>query len=1012
MKRIILLLTILSALISNKAEAQPYYDFPHPPSPGTYSVGSVNVAFNYNNNGGQVYIDNSCPGVLGYNSTNGGYFTFGFNVPIAGVRIRGIRQTFNSNTNIDIKINGASYTLNSSNLSSFSACGFTTQGATSNGALVGGNGMITIIQQGITSLQVQNNDNDYWIFVVEILPLVTTANTPCTGSALNLTSDFAGLASGISYNWTGPDGFASTLKNPSISNVAAANAGIYTVTASNGTVTAKQTQNVTVNPIPDLNPVNSQTLCNGSLTNAVYFSSNTTPVTYTWTNNNPLIGLAASGSGSIPSFAAFNNSSQPVTAVITVTPKFTGNGTTCEGIPINFNITVNPSPAILSQPVSTRVCANGNAEFSAITSNASAYQWQVNTGSGFNNVQNTAPYSGTSTSVLSITNAAASANGYQYQLIITGTCGSAITSDTATLNLSALSSNAVVDNVSCHGGFDGSIIINPSGGISPYTFSWDGGLTAKEMTGLTPGTYKVTVTDANLCSFTESFIITQPDALTASIAQTDVSCNGGSNGSATVTAAGGTAPYTYLWPHSAETTSSITGLAAGTYQVLISDSLSCTLSASIEIKQPENPVNLNTVIASAITVSGAILSGTASSDAINTDKGECLTEVGFVYASHINPTTTDTKVNVTNILGNFTTTLSALRGNRTYYVRTYAINSNGFINYGNEVRFTTEKYTLSITASSGHTKVYGTADPEFNYTATGFVNGNTNAVITGKLSREAGENVGKYTITLGNINAGADYTIAYTGAEFEITKASQTITWDQTLEFGCDDSNIVTLTATTDSGLPVSYTIATSATGTISGSNLTILNSGNTTITAVQNGDQNHNPAVIAVKPIEISQSGLVVQQWADVLFFDNKSNDFTAWQWYKNGSAVAGAIRQYYNENQPLNGAYYVIAKNKNGNSIKSCLIQATGTAFSKSLKIHPNPIRPLSEFNLECDFSQSELNGSEITIFDITGKLMQTIANAKPQNQIIAPSQSAIYVVVLSLSNGQKKTINLLVK
>jgi len=1314
MKRIILLLTILSALISNKAEAQPYYNFPHPSSPGTYAVGGVNVGFNYNANGGEVYIDESCPSVLGYNSTNGGYFTFGFNVPIAGVRIRGIRQTFNSNTNIDIRINGASYTLNSSNLSSFSACGFTTQGSISNGDLVGGNGMITITQPGITSLQLQNNGGDYWIFVVEILPLVTTANTPCAGNTLNLTSDFSGLTSGISYNWTGPNGFTSNQKNPIISNATAANTGVYTVTAGNGTVTAKQTQNVIINPIPDVNPVNNQTLCNGSLTNVVSFSSNTAPVTYNWTNNTPSIGLAASGTGSIPSFTAVNNSSQPVTAVITVTPKFTGNGTSCEGTPKNFTITVNPSIAILSQPVSTRVCANDNAYFSAIISNASTYQWQVNTGSGFIDVQNTAPYSGASTSTLNIANAAVTVNGYQYRLIASGTCGSSVTSDTAVLNISALSANAVVHNTSCNGGSDGSIIINPSGGISPYTFSWNGGFTAKEITGLSAGTYTVTIKDANLCQttqsftitqptvllaipsqtnvlcnsgstgtatvnitggtgtysyswapyggtaatavgltagnysclikdangcqITENFTITQPSVLTATQSQinatcstdgqaavtvtggttpytyswspsgaataiatglkagnhsvlitdangcsltktyiitttntlvataskidilcngtstgsatvvpsgapgpftyvwspsggntntasnlsagnyavtitaatgcsivknftineptaitltpnsTNVTCNGGANGTASVTATGGTGSYTYLWTpsggsaataagltagnytvtvkdanscsavktititepepllanimavnvtcyngnngsasatpaggtgtysylwsHNGETTSTINGLKAGTYTVTITDANSCSAAAAIEVTQPVNPVNLNTSVVSAITVSGAALSGTVFSDGINTDKGECLTEVGFVYAAHANPCITDTKINITAALGTFTSSLSGLRGNKTYYVKTYAINSNGFINYGNEVSFTTEKYILNITADSGHTKVYGSADPVFNYTALGFANGDTNAIITGLLSRDSGENAGKYNINPGSINAGADYTINFTGAAFEITKANQTITWNQTLEFGCDDSNIVTLTAAADSGLPVSYTISNSSIGTISNAALTILNSGSSTITAAQNGDQNHNAATAVVKPIEISQPGLVILQWANVLSFDNRSNNFTDWQWYKDGIAISGATRQYYSENQPLNGTYYVIAKDKNGSSIKSCPIETTGTVFSNKLKIYPNPAKPLNQFTLECDFSKSQLNGAEITIFDITGKLVQTISNVKAQNQITAPSQSAIYVVVLSLNNNQKRTINLLVK
>ncbi|WP_129748213.1 MBG domain-containing protein, partial [Flavobacterium anhuiense] len=439
---------------------------------------------------------------------------------------------------------------------------------------------------------------------------------------------------------------------------------------------------------------------------------------------------------------------------------------------------------------------------------------------------------------------------------------------------------------------------------------------------------------------------------------------------------------------------------------------SCTATATVEVIQPANPVNLNTAVVSGITTTTASLSGTASSDGINTDSGSCLTEVGFVYAQHANPTTADTKINVTAALGTFTNSLTGLRGNRTYYVRTYAVNSNGFVNYGNEVSFITQKYTLTITAATGHTKVYGTADPVFNYTALGFANGDTNSILSGLLTRDAGENVGKYNIKLGTINAGADYIITFTGAEFEITKANQTITWNQTLEFGCADSNNVTLTATTDSGLPVSYTIANAALGTISGSTLNITGSGNSTITATQIGDQNHNAATAVVKPIEISQSGLVIQQWANVLFFDNKSNNYVAWQWYKNGAAISGATRQYYSEIQPLNGTYHVIAKDKNGNSIKSCPIETTGTVFTKKIKIYPNPVKPNAEFTLECDFSESQLNGSEVVIYDIAGKLVQTISNVKPKNQIIAPSQTALYIVVLKLADGQLKTINLLVK
>lgn len=600
-----------------------------------------------------------------------------------------------------------------------------------------------------------------------------------------------------------------------------------------------------------------------------------------------------------------------------------------------------------------------------------------------------------------------------YTVKVTDANGCSVTESVQIKEPSILSATNTHTDVSCNGGNNGTASVVVTGGTGTYTYSWAPyGGTDATAAGLSAGIYTVTVKDENSCSVTNTITITEPEKLEATTAIIDVSCHNGNNGSVSVTATGGTGAYTYLWSNSGETTSSVGDLTAGTYTVTITDQNSCSVTVSAVVKQPVNPISLNTAVVSGITVSGATLSGAASSDGINTDSGTCLTEVGFVYAQHSNPTVADSKINISSALGTYTNTLSGLRGNRTYYVRTYAVNSSGFINYGQEVNFTTEKYTLTITAGSGHTKVYGTADPVFNYTALGFTNGDTNAILNGLLSRDAGENVGKYNIKLGNISAGADYVIAFTGAEFEITKANQTITWNQTLEFGCADSNTVGLTATADSGLPVSYTIANTTLGTISGSTLNILGSGSTTISAAQSGDQNHNAATAVIKPIEISQSGIVIQQWADVLLFDNKSNNFVAWQWYKNGSAVSGATRQYYSENQPLNGTYYVIAKDKNGNSIKSCPIEASGAVFTKKLKIYPNPVKPGGEFTLECDFSESQLSGSEVVLYDITGKSIQTISNVKAKNQIIAPSQVALYIVVLKLADGQLKTINLLVK
>jgi len=108
-------------------------------------------------------------------------------------------------------------------------------------------------------------------------------------------------------------------------------------------------------------------------------------------------------------------------------------------------------------------------------------------------------------------------------------------------------------NVSCFGGNDGTITVTPSGGISPYDFSIDGGATypvlnvaSHTFTTLTVGLKNIRVRDANAC---ETVIIpvtiTQPVVLTAATSQTNVSCFGGNNGTITVTPAGGTAPYDF-----------------------------------------------------------------------------------------------------------------------------------------------------------------------------------------------------------------------------------------------------------------------------------------------------------------------------------------------------------------------------------------------------------------------------------------------------------------------------------
>src|SRR6185295_17037766 len=81
---------------------------------------------------------------------------------------------------------------------------------------------------------------------------------------------------------------------------------------------------------------------------------------------------------------------------------------------------------------------------------------------------------------------------------------------TITQPASPVSGTRVIFNVACFGGSNGAINLTPSGGTGPYTYSWASGPTTEDRTGLTAGTYTVTITDANGCTGTVASSVTQP----------------------------------------------------------------------------------------------------------------------------------------------------------------------------------------------------------------------------------------------------------------------------------------------------------------------------------------------------------------------------------------------------------------------------------------------------------------------------------------------------------------------
>jgi len=137
------------------------------------------------------------------------------------------------------------------------------------------------------------------------------------------------------------------------------------------------------------------------------------------------------------------------------------------------------------------------------------------------------------------------------------------------------------------GEVNGSATATIENGVGPYTYSWSNGESSETITDLGAGTYDVTVTDAAGCFTSCSITILESENPTCTVEGIDTGCLG-NTGEATATATGGVGPYSYNWSNGGSE-QTITGLAAGVYEVTVSDASSCTTTCSIEIGNTELP---------------------------------------------------------------------------------------------------------------------------------------------------------------------------------------------------------------------------------------------------------------------------------------------------------------------------------------------------------------------------------------------------------------------------------------
>ena len=376
----------------------------------------------------------------------------------------------------------------------------------------------------------------------------TPTNINCNGASTGaITVSVSGGASPYTYNWGG---------GVTTQNRTGLLAGTYNLTVTDANSCTQTATMTLTQPAAALSLSTSIThiVC-GVGTGAINLtvSGGTTPYTYNWGG-----GVTTEDRTNL---AAGNYS-------VTVTDT---NGCAATASP-----TVTQStPATLTTSVTNITCFGGTGAINLTATGGSPFTY--NWGGGVTTEDRTGLATGT------------------YTVTVTNAQGCTSTTSATVTTPSVLALSATATNINCIGGSTGAINLTPTGGTSPYTYNWGGGVTTEDRTGLAAGIYTVTVTDANGCTATLSRTITQPTALNLSTLITQVTCVGGTDGAIDLTVTGSTAPYTYNWG-SGITTQDRTGLGAGTYTVIVTDANGCTATTGATLTAqngaPNPPTNL------------------------------------------------------------------------------------------------------------------------------------------------------------------------------------------------------------------------------------------------------------------------------------------------------------------------------------------------------------------------------------------------------------------------------------
>lgn len=368
---------------------------------------------------------------------------------------------------------------------------------------------------------------------------------------------------------------------------------------------------ITVNPIPEISNKAAET-CDGVVFTVAPVNGGAEVVPsgtlYIWSN--PVISPAGTITGGSAqatpqpniSQRLVNTSENEATATYTVTPI---SGGSCVGADFTVVITVKPS-MYANEVITNSKCFNAH------------------NGSIAANITGGIPFGGAVPYIISWTgpNAFSSSSSsisslapgiYHLNIKDNSGCKDFDKDYTVTEPEDMLISTVKEKDVTCYGFSDGAIDISITGGTAPYVYVWekDGAsypAATEDLTSLISGNYVVSVVDSNGCTpvnnpKTASFAITQPPVMTAGlVSQVNVKCYGDATGEIIVSVTGGTpisvADYSYAWtgPNGFTSTSqNLTGLYAGTYNLVVTDQLNCQASLQVTITQNNEIVITPTV---------------------------------------------------------------------------------------------------------------------------------------------------------------------------------------------------------------------------------------------------------------------------------------------------------------------------------------------------------------------------------------------------------------------------------